>query len=28
VDITPFEFDRFAKGTLLKGENDYGNIWK
>jgi sarcosine oxidase subunit beta len=28
VDITPFAFDRFANGTLLKGENDYGNIWK
>jgi glycine/D-amino acid oxidase-like deaminating enzyme len=28
VDITSFGFDRFAKGALLKGENDYGNIWK
>lgn len=28
VDITPFAFGRFEKGALLKGENDYGNIWK
>jgi sarcosine oxidase, subunit beta len=28
VDISPFAFERFEKGALLKGENDYGNIWK
>ena len=28
VDITPFNFERFAKGKLLEGEYGYGNIWK
>jgi len=28
VDITPFKFERFAKGKLLEGEFGYGNIWK
>jgi len=28
VDISSFNFERFANGKLLKGEHDYGNIWK
>jgi sarcosine oxidase subunit beta len=28
VDITPFRFERFAEGQLLKGEYGYGHIWK
>ncbi len=28
VDIGPFRFQRFAEGQLLKGEFEYGNIWK
>src|SRR5215208_2637532 len=28
VDITPFRFERFAEGQLLKGEYGYGRIWK
>ncbi|MFN8411701.1 MAG: FAD-binding oxidoreductase [Anaerolineales bacterium] len=28
VDISPFRFQRFAEGELLKGEYEYGNIWK
>jgi len=28
VDITPFRFSRFAEGQLIKGEYEYGHIWK
>ncbi len=28
VDIHPFRFERFVEGQLLKGEFEYGNIWK
>ena len=28
VDISPFRFERFAEGQLLKGEFEYGHIWK
>ncbi|HEY5731810.1 MAG TPA: FAD-binding oxidoreductase [Anaerolineales bacterium] len=28
VDITPFKFERFAKGELIKGEFEYGLLWK
>ncbi len=28
VDITPFQFERFAEGQLLEGEYGYGHIWK
>jgi sarcosine oxidase, subunit beta len=28
VDITPFRFERFTEGHLLKGEHSYGHIWK
>jgi sarcosine oxidase subunit beta len=28
VDIRPFRFERFAEGQPLKGEYEYGNIWK
>ncbi len=28
VDISSFNFERFASGKLLKGEHAYGNIWK
>lgn len=28
VDISSFNFERFASGNLLKGEHAYGNIWK
>ncbi len=28
VDIHPFRFERFAEGALIKGEFEYGNIWK
>lgn len=28
VDISPFRFERFAEGQLIKGEFEYGNIWK
>lgn len=28
VDITPFRFQRFEEGNLLKGEFEYGHIWK
>ncbi len=28
VDITPFRFERFAEGQLLRGEFEYGNGWK
>jgi sarcosine oxidase subunit beta len=28
VDISGFGLDRFARGKLLKGEHDYGNIWR
>jgi sarcosine oxidase subunit beta len=28
MDITPFGLNRFEDGTLLKGEHDYGHIWK
>ncbi len=28
VDISPFHFERFAEGNLIKGEFEYGNIWK
>ncbi len=27
VDISPFTLERFARGKLLKGEHDYGDIW-
>ncbi|NIS82277.1 MAG: FAD-dependent oxidoreductase [Anaerolineales bacterium] len=28
VDISPFGFDRFAEGKLLKGQHDYGDVWR
>jgi sarcosine oxidase subunit beta len=28
VDISPFRFERFAEGQLIKGEFEYGHIWK
>ena len=28
VDITPFNFERFAKGELIQGEYEYGLLWK
>jgi len=28
VDISPFKFERFAEGQLIKGEFEYGHIWK
>ena len=28
VDITPFRFSRFAEGQLIKGEYEYGLLWK
>jgi sarcosine oxidase subunit beta len=28
VDIRPFRFERFAEGQLIKGEFEYGHIWK
>jgi sarcosine oxidase subunit beta len=28
VDITPFRFSRFADGQLIKGEYEYGLLWK
>lgn len=28
VDITPFRFARFAENDLIKGEFEYGHIWK
>jgi sarcosine oxidase subunit beta len=28
VDIRPFNFERFAKGEWIKGEFEYGHIWK
>jgi len=28
VDITPFRFQRFAEGQLIKGEHEYGLLWK
>lgn len=28
VDIAPFALERFARGEHLKGEHDYGNLWK
>ena len=28
VDITPFYFERFAKGELIQGEYEYGLLWK
>jgi sarcosine oxidase subunit beta len=28
VDINPFKFERFAEGQLIKGEFEYGHIWK
>ena len=28
VDITPFRLDRFVEGQLIKGEYEYGHIWK
>jgi len=28
VDITPFKFERFATGELIKGEYEYGLLWK
>jgi sarcosine oxidase subunit beta len=28
VDISQFTLKRFASGELLKGEHDYGHIWK
>ncbi|HET7142416.1 MAG TPA: FAD-binding oxidoreductase [Anaerolineales bacterium] len=28
VDISPFRFERFAEGRLIKGEFEYGHIWK
>lgn len=27
VDISPFTLERFARGEMLKGEHDYGDIW-
>lgn len=28
MDISPFHLKRFEDGSLLKGEHDYGSIWK
>jgi len=28
MDISSFGLDRFERGQLLKGEHDYGNIWR
>lgn len=28
VDISPFRFERFAEDKLIKGEFEYGHIWK
>jgi sarcosine oxidase subunit beta len=28
VDISPFRFERFAERQLIKGEFEYGHIWK
>jgi sarcosine oxidase subunit beta len=28
MDISPFALERFERGQLLKGEHDYGNIWR
>ncbi|HKJ27511.1 MAG TPA: hypothetical protein VJ965_07730, partial [Anaerolineales bacterium] len=28
MDISPFALQRFEDGNLLKGEHDYGAIWK
>lgn len=28
VDISPFKFERFAEGQWIKGEFEYGHIWK
>jgi sarcosine oxidase, subunit beta len=28
VDISSFRFERFAQGQLIKGEFEYGHIWK
>jgi sarcosine oxidase subunit beta len=28
VNITPFRFSRFAEGQLIKGEYEYGLLWK
>ena len=28
VDIAPFTLKRFRRGELLKGEHDYGHIWR
>lgn len=28
VDISPFDFSRFAEGTELKGEHSYKDIWR
>jgi sarcosine oxidase subunit beta len=28
VDISPFTLNRFSEGKLLKGEHDYGDIWR
>ena len=28
VDITPFSFERFARGEMLKGEHAYATMWR
>jgi len=28
IDISPYNFERFARGKLLKGDFDYGSVWK
>ena len=28
MDISPFALERFERGQMLKGEHDYGNIWR
>jgi len=28
VDISGYNFGRFERGELLKGEHDYGDVWR